>query len=152
MPALFPEIAKGIPGGYSYAAYNCFDPLRDRKVPGWGELCVVNWLWCKQLACIQRRAEVSKVLLELWSMPISFYGQMALLQALCGNPDAEGKVVALFRDGATDARLRTEAGVCLLYQDGAKYHREVVAFAEESPPNVSQSSSPENRSHILSTS
>src|SRR5213593_1369837 len=57
LPVLFPEIAQGIPGGHSYAAYNCSDPLRDRKVIGWGEFCIVNWLWCKQLRCLGRRGE-----------------------------------------------------------------------------------------------
>jgi hypothetical protein len=129
LPVLFPEVAKGIPDGFSYAAYNCSDPLRDRNVPGWGEFCVVNWLWCKQLACLERRDDVSTVLLELWSHPISFYGHMVLLQGLCHNPDAESRIAKLFRDSAADARLRTEAAVCLLFQDGTKYHREVVAFA-----------------------
>ena len=36
--ALFPKIAKGLPDGFIYAAYNCFDPLKDRKVPAGGIL------------------------------------------------------------------------------------------------------------------
>ena len=135
---LFPEVAKGIPGGFSYAAYNCSDPLHDRKVPGWGEFCVVNWLWCKQLACLGRRNEVSTLLLEFWSHPISFYGHMVLLQGLCRNPDAESRIAKLFRDSAADVRLRMEAAVCLLFQDGTKFHREVVAFAEPAPLKFSQ--------------
>lgn len=138
LPVLFPEVAKGIPDGFSYAAYNCSDPLRDRKVPGWGEFCVVNWLWCKELACLERRNEVSTVLLELWSHPISFYGHMVLLQGLCHSPDAEPRIAKLFRDSAADARLRTEAAVCLLFQDGTKYHREVVAFAQQAPLKFNQ--------------
>ena len=74
MPALFPEVAKGIPGGWSYPAYNCSEPLHDRKVGGWGEYCIVNWLWCKQLACIQKREDASNILLGLWQHPISYYG------------------------------------------------------------------------------
>ena len=31
---LFPEVAKGIPGGFSYAAYNCSDPP-DMKFKGY---------------------------------------------------------------------------------------------------------------------
>lgn len=130
---LFPEIAKGIPGGYSYAAYNCFDPLQDRKVAGWGQFCVVNSLWCKQLACSQTRKEVSTVLLALWANPITEYGQMVLLEGLCDNPDAELPIAVLFRDNAAKVRLRTQAAVCLLRQAEPKYHAEVVAFAEKVP-------------------
>jgi hypothetical protein len=133
LPLLFSEIAKGIPGGYSYAAYNCFDPLQDRKVAGWGQFCVVNSLWCKQLACTQRPKEVSKVLLDLWARPISEYGQMVLLEGLCGNPAAESRIAILFRDSAADMRLRTQAAVCLLRQHEPIYHTEVVAFAEKAP-------------------
>jgi hypothetical protein len=83
--ALFPEIAKGFPGRITYADYNCYEPLHDRKVPGWGEFCVVHWLWCKELACPEKRNEVGTVLLELWSHPVSLYGQKVLLRGLCGN-------------------------------------------------------------------
>jgi len=132
--ALFPEIAKGLPDGFTYAAYNCFDPLEDRKIPAWGEFCVVHWLWCKQLACPAKRDEVTNVLLELWSQPVSFYGQMALLQGLCGKAVAEQRMAVLFRDDRADTRLRTEAAVCLLAENGKKYHPEVVALAQHSPP------------------
>ena len=131
LPLLFPEIAKGIPGGYSYAVYNCFDPIQDRKVAGWGQFCVVNSLWCKQLACTQRQKEVSKVLLDLWASPISEYGQMVPLEGLCSNPAAESRMAILFRDNAADIRLRTQAAICLLRQDEPIYHSEVVAFAEK---------------------
>lgn len=134
--SLFPEVAKGLPDGFTYAAYNCFEPLKDRKVPAWGEFCVVHWLWCKELACPANRHEVTNAMLELWSQPVSFYGQMALLQGLCGEPEAEGRMASLFRDSAADARLRTEAGVCLLNQNAKKYHGEVVAFAEQSQPKL----------------
>jgi hypothetical protein len=133
--ALLPEIAKGMPAG---GIYNCYDPFHDRTHGDWGKFCVVNWLWCKQLACPQKRGEALKVLLELWPQPTSFHGQIALLQGLCHEREAEGDMAALFRDGDADSRLRTEAGVCLLYQDAAKYHRDVVAFAEQSPPNLRQ--------------
>ena len=133
LPLLFPEIAKGIPGGYSYAAYNCFDPLQDRKVGGWGQFCVVNSLWCKQIWCTQRQREVSKALLDLWSNPISEYGQTILLEGLCRNPEAEPKIANLFRDLAANVRLHTQAAVCLLQQAEPKYHSEVVAFAEKVP-------------------
>jgi hypothetical protein len=138
LPALFPQIAKGFPFGQSYAAYNCSDPLGDRRVPGWGEFCVANWLWCKQLQCPKRRDDVSKVLLELWTHPVSYYGQLVLLEGLCRNREAQPGIATLFRDAAADARLRTEAGVCLLLQDGARYHSEVVAFAEQVPIKFSQ--------------
>ena len=134
--ALFPEIAKGLPDGFTYAAYNCFDPLKDRNVPAWGEFCVVHWLWCDELACPAKRDEVTSVLLELWSQPVSFSGQMALLQALCGKAAAEGRMAALFRDAAADPRLRTEVSICLVRQDGKNYHREVVALAEQSPSSL----------------
>jgi len=133
LPLLFREIAKGIPGGYSYTAYNCFDPLRDRKVDGWGQFCVVNSLWCKQIACKQRHEEVSKVLLKLWVNSISEYGQGILLEGICGNPDAESKIATLFRDEAASMRLRTQAAVCLLRQAEPIYHSEVVDFAEKVP-------------------
>jgi hypothetical protein len=134
--ALFPEIAKGLPDGFTYAAYNCFDPLKDRNVPAWGEFCVVHWLWCDELACPAKRDEVTNVLLELWSQPVSFSGQMALVQGLCGKAAAEGRMAALFRDVASDPRLRTEASICLVRQDGKRYHREVVALAEKSPSSL----------------
>jgi hypothetical protein len=133
---LFPEIAKGMPGGGLYGIYNCSDPLRDRTLARWGEYCVANWLWCKQSACPERRKKALKVFLELWPQPTSLDGRMALLQELCRDPETEAKIAALFTDRVADSRLRTEAGVCLLYQDEAKYHREVVAFAEQSPPNL----------------
>jgi hypothetical protein len=63
---------------------------------------------------------------------------MILLQGLCGNPEASSKITALFRDTSADLRLRTETAVCLLLQDGAKYHPEVVRFAEEVPIKFSQ--------------
>lgn len=133
LPILFREIAKGVPNGYSYAAYNCFDPVQDRKVNGWGQFCVVSSLWCKQLSCTQRHNEVSKVLLELWANPISEYGQMVLLEGLCGNPDAKSKIAILFRDKAANMRLRTHAAACLLRQDEPMYHSQVVDFAEKVP-------------------
>jgi hypothetical protein len=136
--ALFPEIAKGMPGGGLYGIYNCSDPLHDRTLARWGEYCVTTWLWCKQLACPQRREKALKLLLELWPHPTSLAGRMALLLELCRDPEAETKIAALFTDSLVDSRLRTEAGVCLLYQDEAKYHREVVAFAEQSPQNLQQ--------------
>ena len=79
-----------------------------------------------------------KVLLDLWSHPISSYGHMALLRGLCADPDAESRIMELFRDGAADERLRTEAAACLLYQNGAKYYSEVVAFAEHAPIKFNQ--------------
>jgi len=133
---LFPEIAKGLPGGYTYAAYNCFDPLRDRKVPGWGRYCVAHWFWCKELACSEWRKAVSAVLLELWAQPLSFAGQMALLNGLCLDPQAENAIVSLFVDSAADVQLRTEAAVGLLNQREAKYHRMVLEFANQSAPDV----------------
>lgn len=138
LPALFPKIAKGIPGGLLLRGVQLFRPDPWSEGPNWGEFCVVNWLWCKQLACLQRKAEVSKVLLELWSHPISFYGHMALLRGLCGDPDAESRIAKRFRDGAADERLRMEASVCLLYQNGAKYHSEVVAVADQAPIKLTQ--------------
>jgi hypothetical protein len=133
---LFPEIAKGPPGGFEYAAYNCFDPLKDRRVSGWGEFCVVHWLWCKELICPAKRNEVTNVLMELWSRPLSYYGQLALLQGLCVQPEAESRIFSLFRDRSADAGLRTEAAICLLNQDGTKYHHEAVALAKHSPPKL----------------
>jgi len=133
LPVLFREIAKGIPGGYSYAAYDCFSALHDRKVDGWGQFCVVNSLWCEQLACTQRHKEVSRVLLELWAKPISEYGQSVLLEGLCGDPTAKSKIAILFRDRAASVRLRTQAAICLLRQDEPMYHSEVVDFAEKVP-------------------
>jgi len=112
--------------------------LHDRKLPGWGKFCVANWLWCKELACPGKRDQVSQVLLELWSEPTSLYGRMVLLQSLCGNRAAKSKIAALFSDEGVDAGLRTEAGVCLLHQDGRKYHRDVVLFAERSPPRLQE--------------
>jgi hypothetical protein len=102
MRALFPEIAKGLPDGFTYAAYNCSDPLKDRNVPAWGEFCVVHWLWCDELACPAKRDEGTDVLLKLWSQPVSFSGQMALVQGLCEKAAAEGRMAALFRDIAAD--------------------------------------------------
>ena len=133
LPVLFPEIAKGIPFGESYASYNCYDPLHDRKVLGWGEYCIVNWLWCKQTTCPQKRVEVSMVLLELWAHPISYDGQMVLLEGLCGNSAAESRIAALLREATADVRLRTVAAQCLLFQDETKYHSTVVEFAERAP-------------------
>jgi hypothetical protein len=138
LPLLFPEIAKGIPGGFSYAAYNCSEPFHDRKVSGWGEFCIVNWLWCKQLACPLSHPESSKILLELWAHPISYYGQMALLQGLCGDPHAELRIAELFQDTSTDLRLRTEAAVCLMRQNAPKYHSDVFAFADKAPTRFVQ--------------
>ena len=131
---LFPEIAKGMPGGI----YNCYDPRHDRTLARWGQYCVANWLWCKQLECPQKREEVSKMLMELWAQPTSLDGRMVLLQELCHDREAEAKIAALFRDSLADSRLRSQAGVCLLSQSEDKYHREVVEFAEQSPPNLRQ--------------
>ena len=63
---------------------------------------------------------------------------MELLLGLCPDRHAEAQIAALFRDSLAEAWLRTEAGVCLLDQDEAKYHREVVVFAEHSPANLLQ--------------
>jgi hypothetical protein len=138
LPRLFPEIAKGIPGGYSYAAYNCFDPLHDRKMAGWGQFCVMNSLWCKQLGCTQGQKEVSKALLDMWESPISEYAETVLLEGLCRSPEAESKIANLFRDIVASVRLRTQAAVCLLQQAEPKYHAEVVAFAEKAPITFTQ--------------
>jgi hypothetical protein len=131
--ALFPEMAKGIPGGFSYAAYNCSEPLHDRKVPAWGEYCVVHWLWCETLACVNQQDEISSVLLELWTHPISRYGQSVLLSGLCRRPEAEEKIVQLFRDDKADQASRRQAAICLLGRlQSRKYHEEVVAYAQQS--------------------
>jgi len=135
---LFPEMAKGIPDGWPYAAYNCSEPLHDRKVKTWGEYCVVDWLWCKKLTCAAEHEEVSKVLLELWSQPqpISDSGQMVLLSGLCNYGPAEEKIAGVFRDVRAKASLRTQAAVCLLHTlFTEKYHDAVVEFAQQSPPD-----------------
>lgn len=132
---LFPEMAKGIPGGFSYAAYNCSEPLHDRKVPAWGEYCIVHWLWCERLTCPTHRDEVTAVLLELWAHPISRDGQMVLLSGLCGRSEAEERIAGLFRDDKADQELRTQAAICLLRRlQSEKYHEEIVAFAQQNGP------------------
>jgi hypothetical protein len=130
--ALFPEIAKGLPGGYTYAAYNCFSPDTDRRVPGWGRYCVAKWLWCKALDCGRNNPEVGKILLELWNHPPSTGGESALLAALdYGSwvPEAEELVRSLFKDSEADSHLREQAALCLLRRFGSKYHAEAVGFA-----------------------
>lgn len=132
---LFPEMAKGIPGGFSYTPYNCSEPMHDRKVPVWGEYCIVHWLWCKRLTCSTHRGEVAAVLLELWTHPISRDGQMVLLNGLCGSLEAEENSAGLFRDDKADQGLRTQAAICLLQRlQSAKYHEEIVAFAQQNGP------------------
>jgi hypothetical protein len=130
--ALYPELAKGIPGGMSYAAYNCNDPHRDRHLEAWGRFCVVNWLWCHTVCCSKAQPLIGKTLLELWAHPLSAYGQGVLLSTVdsCAwVPDAERPVYSLFMDSAAAAGLRMQAAACLLHHFGIKYHREVVSFA-----------------------
>lgn len=129
---LFPEIAKGLPGGFTYAAYNCSTPDTDRRVPGWGRYCVAKWLWCKALDCGRSNPEVGKILLKLWNHPLSASGESALLAALDYSswvPEAEDPVRSLFKDSEADPHLREEAALCLLRRFGPKYHAEAVAFA-----------------------
>jgi len=134
---LYPEIAKGIPNGEPYASYNCSDPHRDRRVGAWGPFCVVNWLWCRAVACSKTRPRIGKTLLELWAHPQSAYGQSVLLSALDSYawvPEAEELVHALFVDSEAGSGLRIQAAACLLDHFGMKYHREVVSFASFGPP------------------
>jgi hypothetical protein len=136
---LFPEIANGIPGGMSYATYNCYLPEHDRHVGGWGKYCVTDWLWCKVLECGRSNPQVGKTLLELWAHPLSPYGQRVLLQAMdYGNwvPEAEEMVLATFRDSGADPPLRAMAAGCLLHHFGTKYHSEAVQFALYGPEKV----------------
>ena len=129
---LFPEIAKGLPGGFTYAAYNCSSPDTDRRVPGWGRYCVAKWLWCKALDCGTSNPEVGKILLELWNHPLSASGESSLLAALDYSgwvPEAEEPVRSLFQDSAADPRLRGHAALCLLHHFGSKYHADAVGFA-----------------------
>ena len=129
---LFPEIAKGLPGGFTYAAYNCSTPNTDRRVPGWGRYCVAKWLWCKALDCGRSNPEVGKTLLELWNHPLSASGKGALLAALDYSswvPEAEEPVRSLFKDSEADPHLREQAALCLLHRFGSKYHAEAVVFA-----------------------
>ncbi|MGA2510511.1 MAG: hypothetical protein ABSG27_09780 [Candidatus Acidiferrales bacterium] len=139
MQTLFPEIAKGLPGGWTYAAYNCSNPDTDRRVPGWGRYCVANWLWCKALECGRANPQVSKTLLELWSGPLTTPGESALLAALDSNsrvPEAEEPVVSVFKDSDADPHLRQQAVLCLLRHLGTKYHAEAVAYALASQRDV----------------
>jgi hypothetical protein len=136
---LYPEIAKGIPGGMAYATYNCSDPDRDRHIGGWGRYCVANWLWCKAISCGRGNAKVSPTLLALWKQPQSAYGQRMLLSALDYSnwiPEAEEPVRKLFTDAEADSGLRAQAAACLLHHFGTKYHHEVVALALFSPHEV----------------
>lgn len=130
--ALYPEIAKGIPGGWSYAKYNCSDPARDRHVAGWGRYCVANWLWCQSITCGQKRSDVGPILLELWAEPQSLYGRGVLLSTLddfSWVPEAEEPVRELFADSQADSGLRAEAAACLLHHLGTKYQHDVIVFA-----------------------
>ncbi len=139
MQTLFPEIAKGLPGGWTYAAYNCSNPDTDRRVPGWGRYCVANWLWCKALECGMASPQVSKILLELWAHPLSTSGKGALLAALDSSswvPEAEEPVVSVFKDSDADPHLRQQAVLCLLRHLGTKYHAEAVAYALASQRDV----------------
>jgi len=129
---LYPEIAKGIPNGEPYAAYNCSDPQRDRLIAGWGRFCVVSWLWCRTVSCAAAKPRIGKILLELWAHPQSTYGQGVLLSTLDSYawiPEAEGPVDSLFLDSEAAPGLRLQAAACLLHHFGIKYHREVVSFA-----------------------
>ncbi len=129
---LFPEIAKGLPGGFTHAAYNCSSPDTDRRVPGWGRYCVAKWLWCKALDGGRSNPEVGKILLELWNHPLSASGESALLAGLDNSswvPEAEEPVRSLFKDSEADPHLRAQAALCLLRRFGSKYHAEAVGFA-----------------------
>jgi hypothetical protein len=137
--ALFPEIAKGIPGGLPYAAYNCYSPEKDRHIGGWGRYCVSNWLWCKALICGRNNPQVGKTLLELLGHPQSLYGQTALLSALDSYswvPEAEEPVHNLFKGSETALPVRVLAAACLLHHFEAKYHSEAVQFALYGPEKV----------------
>ena len=130
--ALYPEIAKGLPNGMSYATYNCSEPSRDRHVTGWGRYCVAGWLWSQTISCGRKCANLSETLLELWTQPQSTYGHSELLSALdyyAWVPEAEDKVRTLFRDSKANTGLRTQAAGCLLRHFGGKYHGDVVQFA-----------------------
>jgi hypothetical protein len=130
--ALFPEIAKGLPRGNTYAAYNCSNPDTDRRVAGWGRYCVAGWLWCKALECGRSNPAVGKILLELWKHPLSTSGESALLEGLDYSswvPEAEEPVRSLFNDSEADPHLRKQAALSLLQHFGTKYHAEVVGFA-----------------------
>lgn len=130
--SLYAEIAKGIPGGLSYATYNCSDPHHDRREEAWGRFCVVNWLWCHTVFCSNARPRIGKTLLELWAHPLSAYGQGVLLSTLdsfAWVPEAEKPVHSLFADSAAASGLQLQAAACLLHHFGMKYHREVVRFA-----------------------
>jgi len=129
---LYPELAKGIPGGWSYAAYNCSDPTRDRHVAGWGHYCVANWLWCQTITCMRKRSGIGSVLLELWAEPQSVYGRGVLLSTLDNYswlPEAEEPVRKLFADSQADSGLREQAAACLLHHFGTKYQHDVIVFA-----------------------
>jgi hypothetical protein len=129
---LYPAIAKGIPNGMSYAAYNCSDPSRDRYIGGWGRYCVANWLWCKTMSCGREHSKAGNILLELWTQPQSVYGQSALLSALDYYnwvPEAEEPVRKLFTDSRSDSGLRAKAAACLLHHVGTKYQHDVIGFA-----------------------
>jgi len=129
---LYPEIAEGIPGGWSYAAYNCSDPHRDWRNEAWGRFCIVNWLWCQTVSCGKTHPLVGKTLLELWAHPQSAYGQGVLLSTLDSYawiPEAEEPVRFLFLDSEAASGLRLQAAICLLHHFGMKYQHDVVTFA-----------------------
>jgi hypothetical protein len=129
---LYREIAKGIPNGMSYAAYNCSDPGRDRHIGSWGRYCVANWLWCKTMSCGREHSKVGKTLLGRWTQPQSVYGQGVLLSALDYYnwvPEAEEPVRKLFTDSQADSGLRAQAAACLLHHFGTKYQHDVIGFA-----------------------
>jgi len=129
---VYPEIATGIPGGLSYAAYNCSDPHTDRHVAAWGRFCVVNWLWCHTVSCGKAQPLIGKTLLQLWAHPQSTYGQGVLLSTLDSYawvPEAEGPVYSLFVNSDAAPGLHLQAAACLLHHFGMQYHREVVTFA-----------------------
>jgi hypothetical protein len=130
--ALYPEIAKGVPNGMPYTAYNCSDPSRDRHLGRWGRYCVTGWLWRQTISCGRKYANLSRTLLELWAQPQSVYGQSVLLSALdyyAWVPEAEDPVRTLFRDSEASIGLRAQAAGCLLRHFGTKYQRDVIQFA-----------------------
>ena len=137
--ALFTEVAKGLPEGFTYAAYNCSSPDTDRRVSRWGRYCVAKWLWCEALQCGKPNPQVGKILLELWNTPTSIQGVSVLLAALDYNswvPEAEESVRSLFKNTDGDPHLRAQAALCLLRHFGSRYHGEVVGFALFSPRDI----------------
>ena len=127
--AVYPEVAKGAPGG---PIYNCLNPDHDRHVGAWGRYCVANWLWCQTLARGKTNSQAGKALLELWAQPQTRLGQSVLVTSLDTEawvPEAEEPVRNLFTDSNADSELREQAAACLLHHFGAKYHHDVVLFA-----------------------